>query len=93
MKRRDKFAFKSNMHLKKNFHIAQLVKNLPAMLETWVRKIPWRRKWQPTPVFWPGEFHGQRSLTGYSPWSCEESDTTERLTLTEHVNIFRVGVL
>ena len=50
---------------------AQMVKNLPAMRETWVRslvgKIPWRRKWQPTPVFLPGEFHGWRSLVGYSP--------------------------
>ena len=45
----------------------------------WVRKIPWRRKWQPTPVFLPGEFHGQRSLVGYSPWGRKESDTTERL--------------
>ena len=34
----------------------------------WVRKIPWRRKWQPTPVFLPGKFHAQRSLAGYSPW-------------------------
>ena len=33
-----------------------------------VRKIPWRKKWQPTPVFLPGKFHGQRSLAGYSPW-------------------------
>ena len=33
----------------------------------WVRTIPWRKKWQPTPVFLPGEFHGQRSLAGYSP--------------------------
>ena len=37
-------------------------------LDPWVRKIPWRRKWQPTPVFLPGESHGQRSLVGYSPW-------------------------
>ena len=36
------------------------------------------RNWQPTPVFLPGEFHGQRSLVGYSPWCCKESDTTER---------------
>ena len=36
----------------------------------------WRREWQPTPVFLPGEFHGQRSLAGYSPWGCKESDTT-----------------
>ena len=42
------------------------------MQETWVTslvgKIPWRRKWQPTPVFLPGKSHGQRSLAGYSPW-------------------------
>ena len=36
----------------------------------WLRKIPWRRKWQPTPVFLPGESHGQRSPSGYSPWGC-----------------------
>ena len=44
--------------------------------DPWVRKIPWSRKWQPTPVFLPGKFHGQRSLTGYNPWGCKESDTT-----------------
>ena len=50
-----------------------MVKNLLAMQETqvwslfWVRKIPWRKEWQPTPVFLPGEFYGQRSLVGYSP--------------------------
>ena len=42
-----------------------------------VRKIPWRRAWQPTPVFLPGEFHGRRSLAGYSSWGRKESDTTE----------------
>jgi len=51
-----------------------MVKNPPAVQETWVDswvgKIPWRREWLPTPVFWPGEFHGQRSLEGYSPWVC-----------------------
>ena len=36
--------------------------------DLWVWKIPWRRKWQPTPVFLPGKAHGQRSLVGYSPW-------------------------
>ena len=46
----------------------------------WVRKIRWRREWQPTPVFLPGEFHGQRSLVGYSPWGHRESDMTEQLT-------------
>ena len=39
----------------------------------WVRKIPWDRKWQPTPVFLHGKFHGQRSLVGYSPWDHKES--------------------
>ena len=47
----------------------------------WVGQIPWRRKWQATPIFSPGEFHGQRSLTGYSPWGCKESDTTGRISL------------
>ena len=62
--------------------VAQLVKNSPAMQETrfnpCVGKIPWRI---PTPVFLPGESHGQRSLVGYHPWGCKESDTTHR---TEH---------
>ena len=47
----------------------------------WVGKIPWRREWLPTPVSLPGESHGQRSLTGYSPWGHTESDTTGELTL------------
>ena len=46
----------------------------------------WRRKWQPTPVFSPGEFHGQRSLTGYSSWGRKESDMTERLSPMLHVS-------
>ena len=45
--------------------------------DPWVGKSPWRRKWQPTPVFLPGESHGQRNLVGYSPWGCKESDMTE----------------
>ena len=52
------------------------------MFDPWVRKIPWRREWQPTPVFLPGESHRQRSLVGYSPWICIESDMTEQLTLS-----------
>ena len=44
--------------------------------DPWVGKIPWRRKWQPTAVFLPGESHGQGSLVGYSPWDHKESDTT-----------------
>ena len=46
-------------------------------LDSWVGKIPWRRKWQPTPVFLPGGSHGQRSLAVYSPCDCTESDSTE----------------
>ena len=45
--------------------------------DPWVRRIPWRREWQPTPVFLPAESHGQRSLAGYGPEGCKESDTTE----------------
>ena len=51
--------------------VAQMVKNLPAMQETWVQSLgwedPWRKEWQPTPVSLPGESHGQRNLVGYSP--------------------------
>ena len=64
--------------------VAQMVKNLPARFDPWVRKIPRRREWLPTPVFLPGESHGQRSLAGYSPWGCTKSDRTERLTLFFH---------
>ena len=49
----------------------------------WVGKIPWKRKWQPTPVFLPRKSHGQRSLLGYSPWGHEELDTTEVTWYTE----------
>ena len=66
--------------------VAQTVKNLPARQETrfdpWVGKIAWRRAWQSTPVFLPGESHGQRSLAGYSSWGHKKSDTTERLSVT-----------
>ena len=43
----------------------------------WVRKIPWRREWKPTPVFLPGESHGQRNLVAYGPQVCKELDMTE----------------
>ena len=56
--------------------------------DPWDRKIPWRRKWWPIPVFLPGRFHGQRSLVGYSPWGQKESDTTEQLT-----DVLELGVL
>ena len=51
-----------------------MVKNLPAMQETQVQSVGRRRAWRPTPVFLPGESHGQRSLAGYSPWGLKESD-------------------
>ena len=61
-----------------------MVKTTPAnaghkryKVHPWVRKIPWRRAWQPTPVFSPGEFHERRSLAGYSPWGGKESDMRE----------------
>ena len=47
--------------------------------DSWMEKIPRRRKWQPVSVFLSGESHGQRSLVGCRPWGREESDTTERL--------------
>ena len=47
--------------------------------DPWVRKIPWGKGWQPTPVLLPGQSHGQKSLAGHSPWSHKESDMTERL--------------
>ena len=50
----------------------------------WVGRIPWRRAWQPTPVFLPGESHGQRSLQGYSPWGGKELDTTKRVNHHHH---------
>ena len=52
--------------------------------DPWVRKIPWRRKWQPTPVFLPGKSHGQRSLVGYSPQGHKESDTMEHIYFYMH---------
>ena len=68
-----------------------MVKNLPTNagdrrgFDPWIGKIPWSRKWQSTPIFLPGKFHGQRSLEVYSLWGCKESDTTEGLSVhTSH---------
>ena len=82
--------------------MALVVKNLPASAgargdpgltpgsDPWTRKILWNRKWQPnTPVFLPGEFHGQRSLVGYSLWGHKESDTTEHTHTHTHTHIRR----
>ena len=51
--------------------------------DPWIRKIPWRRKWQPTSVFLPGKSHGQRSLAGYSSWGRKDLDATELLSTHE----------
>ena len=68
-----------------------MVKNLPGKQETrvgsWVGKIPWRRKWQPTPVFWLRKSDGQRTLLGYNPWGHTELVTTEH-TGALTLNIF-----
>ena len=55
-------------------------------MDPWVGKIPWKRKWQPIPVFLPEKSHGQRSLEGYSPWSNKELNTTYQLS-TQKVGI------
>ena len=52
--------------------------------DPWVGKLPWRRKWLPTPVFFPGKSHGQRSLVSYSPWSRKEMDKFEQLSMHTH---------
>ena len=66
-----------------------MVKNLPAVQETWVRSLGWEdpleEGMQPTPVFLPGESHGQKGMVGYSPGGHKESDTTERLSTAQHM--------
>ena len=76
----------SYIRRKTGFLGGSLVKNLTAnggdrrcRFDSWVGKIPWRRKWLSPPVFLPGEFHGQRSLEGYSSWGHKESATTKQL--------------
>ena len=55
--------------------------------DPWVLKIPWRKKWQPTPVLLPGKFHGQKSLVGCSPWDHKESDMTEQQQQRTRINV------
>ena len=73
--------------------IAQLVKNLPSVrragFDSWVRKIPWRRTWQPTPVILPGEPHGERSLTGYSPWGRKIGHDWASKPQSSHRDVYR----
>ena len=76
--------------------MAQLVKNhlqcRRPRFQPWVRKITWRRKWQPTPVLLPGKSHGRRSLICYNPWARKESDTTEWLHLKGNYIIKKTNV-
>ena len=80
------------------FPVAQWVKNLPAIQDTEetscrfhprVGKIPWRRKWQPTPVFLPGKSHGHRSLVGYSPWWGSQRAWYDWMTKYTHIIIIK----
>ena len=59
-------------------HACQCRRHKRHGFDIWVRKMPWTWYWQPTPVFLPGESHGQGSLASYSPWRCKESDMAER---------------
>ena len=59
--------------------------------ESWVRKIPWSKKWQLTPAFSPGESHGQRSLAGYSPWGHKELDMTEEAIVNHELPDVQAG--
>ena len=60
--------------------------------DSWVKKIPWRRAWQPTPVSLPGESHGQRSLAGYSPWGRKSRTQLSNYTTTTTITRFRLKV-
>ena len=69
-----------------------MIKNLPVMQETWVQSLgwedPWRKERLPTPIFWPREFHGQRSLAGYSPWGLRVRH--DWATFTEHTTVYKM---
>ena len=77
-----------SVHIYLGFLVAQMVKDLPAVWETRVQSLgregPLEKElaihWQPTPVFLPGESHGQRNLVGWCPWGCKELDMNKRLT-------------
>ena len=70
--------------------ICQCRRHKRLQFDPWVRKIPWRRAWQPIPVFLPGESHGQRRLADYSPQGRKESDTTDA---TQHARTFQSAFL
>ena len=79
MKSKYKYTVNTSLiHDIKNLNIQRIVRNLLVKI-TFASVTIWRRTWQPTPALLPGKSHGRRGLVGYSPWGCEESDTTERL--------------
>ena len=81
--RGEPLSMASSSELRSSSELAQSVKNPPAKQETQVRSLGWEdpleKEWPPTPVFLPGEFHGQKRLAGYSPWGRRESYRTEPL--------------
>ena len=81
----------ANIHMKEHGKepTCQCTRHKKHEFGPWIGKIRWRRAWQPTPVFLPGESHGQRGLAGYSPWGHKESDTTE---VTQHARGSRAGM-
>ena len=69
----------SNIHYRNNLEVSLVAQQQRIHLQCrrlgldpWARNVPWRREWQPNPVFMPGESHGQRSPAGYSPWGHKE---------------------
>jgi len=78
---------KDRLYLSKRWDVQHMsYRQVLQMWETWVWSLGWKdpleREWSPTPVFWPGEYHGQRNLVGYSPWGRKESDPIEWLSHT-----------
>ena len=91
-----RYRFRYKYRYRWGFLDGSVVKNPPTNgedgcrrheFDPWVWKIPWRRKWQPIPVFLPGESHGQRSPAGYSPQGHKESDMTEHLNTHAQVQV------
>ena len=75
------------------FPLSKDIQNVQSPAKSRQLSLFWRRKWQPTPVFLPGESHGWRGLVGYSLWGCKELDTTQQLTHTQVRLVFVVVVL
>ena len=87
----EKAGFKLNIQKNKDRGISCNAGDQGAI--PWSERSSGERQQQSTPVFLPGEFHGQRSLAGYSPWGCKELDTTEGLTHTYYIQKSRTGLM